>query len=77
MKKPVAVIVISMLLLCGAYFIYENVSEEDEQVVLIQNSTRMECLQKHEIQYSVSNENGKPIIRLKKADLDKLSNECK
>ncbi|MFD1395796.1 hypothetical protein ACFQ40_08480 [Kroppenstedtia eburnea] len=71
MKKVTLMPILILVGLLGTYYVF-RIPSEDEQIVLRQNQTRMECLQKHEVNFTVSNENGKPMIRINKADLEKL-----
>lgn len=75
MKKVTFILILILVSLLGTYYVF-RILPENKQVVLSQNQTRLECLQKHEVNFTVSHENGKPVIRINKADLEKLPKDC-
>lgn len=75
MKKVTLMPILILVGLLGTYYVF-RILPENKQVVLSQNQTRLECLQKHEVNFTVSNENGKPVIRINKSDLEKLPKDC-
>ncbi|GGA44680.1 hypothetical protein GCM10007416_17190 [Kroppenstedtia guangzhouensis] len=75
MKKVTFILILILVSLLGTYYVF-RILPENKQVVLSQNQTRLECLQKHEVNFTVSNENGKPVIRINKSDLEKLPKDC-